>query len=109
MSLDINVLAKNILAAAKGVVDEQWPGVQKYFESEAQMYAQRLASVAEMYADGIISEERARKHLAMQKEAWETTLIAATGMSQLMIEASLNAAIKVIRGAVNTAIGFALL
>ena len=109
MSLDINVLAKNILTAAKGVFDEKWPEVQNYAESEAQMYAQRLASVAKMYADGIISKERAKKHLAMQKEAWETTLIAVGGLSQLMIEAALNAAINVIRGAVNKTIGFALL
>ncbi|MCI5159060.1 MAG: hypothetical protein D3906_11630, partial [Candidatus Electrothrix sp. AUS1_2] len=87
----------------------RWPEVQNYVESEAQIYAQRLASVAKLYADGHITKERARKHLAMQKEAWETTLISVTGMSQLMLEAALNAAIKVIRGAVNTAIGFALL
>mgnify|MGYP000255315524 CR=1 FL=1 len=109
MSLDINVLAKDILTAAKGVFNDKWPGVQNYVESEAQMYAQRLASVAKLYADGHITEERARKHLAMQKEAWETTLISVTGLSQLMIEAALNAAINVIRGAVNRTIGFALL
>ncbi|MGX9725879.1 MAG: hypothetical protein ACTFAK_00750 [Candidatus Electronema sp. VV] len=109
MNIDINVIATDILTAAKGVFDKQWPAVQKYVESEAQMYAQGLASVAKLYAAGIISEDRARKHLAMQKEAWETTLIAATGLSKLMIEAALNAAIKVTQGTVNKAIGFALL
>jgi hypothetical protein len=83
--------------------------VQTYVESEAQIYAQRVASVAKLYADGIITKERAKKHLAMQKEAWETTLICVSGLSQLMIEAALNAAIKVIQGTVNKTIGFALL
>jgi Asp-tRNA(Asn)/Glu-tRNA(Gln) amidotransferase B subunit len=109
MNIDINVIATGILTAAKGVFDKQWPDVQKYVESEAQMYAQRLASVAKLYADGIISQKRAKEHVALQNTAWETTLISVKGLSQLMIEAALNAAIKVIQGAVNKAIGFALL
>jgi Asp-tRNA(Asn)/Glu-tRNA(Gln) amidotransferase B subunit len=73
------------------------------------MYVQRLASVAKMYADGIISEKRAKEHIALQNEAWETTLLSVNGLSQILLEQALNAAIKVIRDAVNKAIGFALL
>jgi len=109
MSLDVDVIAKDMIAAAKGVVDQKWPATREYFESESKMYAQRLASVAKMYADGIISEKRAKEHIALQNEAWETTLLAVNGLSQILIEQALNAAIKVIRDAVNKAIGFALL
>lgn len=109
MSLDIDVIAKDMITAAKGVVDQKWPATREYFESESKMYAQRLASVAKMYADGIISEKRAKEHIALQNEAWETTLLAVNGLSQILIEQALNAAIKVIRDAVNKSIGFALL
>lgn len=109
MSLDIDVIAKDMITAAKGVVDEKWPATREFFESESKMYAQRLASVAKMYADGIISEKRAKEHIALQNEAWETTLLAVNGLSQILIEQALNAAIKVIRDAVNKTIGFALL
>lgn len=109
MNLDVDIIAKDMIAAAKGVVDQRWPTTREYFESESKMYAQRLASVAKMYADGIISEKRAKEHIALQNEAWETTLLAVNGLSQILIEQALNAAIKVIRDAVNKTIGFALL
>lgn len=109
MSLDVDAISKNMISAAKGVVENQWPATHVYFEDESKMYAQRLASVAKMYADGIISEKRAKSHIALQNEAWETSLLALNGLSQIIVEEALNAAIKVVRDAVNTAIGFALL
>jgi len=109
MSLDIDTLAQTMLSAAQQVVGQQWPSVRAYFESETQMYAQRIASVAAMWADGLISESRAKDHLALQNQAWETTLLAVQGLSQLMVEASLNAALQAVRDMVNTAVGFALL
>lgn len=109
MSLDVDVIAKDMISAAKGVVGQKWPATREYFESESKRYAQRLESVEKMYADGIISEIRAKEHIALQNEAWETTLLAVNGLSQILIEEALNAAIKVIRDAVNKAIGFVLL
>lgn len=109
MSLDVDAIAKDMISAARGVVDQKWPATQAYFESESKMYAQRLASVAKMYADGIISEKRAKEHVALQNDAWETTLLAVNGLSQILVEQALNAAINVVRDAVNKAIGFVLL
>jgi Asp-tRNA(Asn)/Glu-tRNA(Gln) amidotransferase B subunit len=109
MSLDIDVISQQMITAAKGVVDQKWPATREYFESESKMYAHRLVSIAKMYAEGIISEKRAKEHIALQNEAWETTLLAVNGLSQILIEQALNAAIKVIRDAVNSSLGFALL
>lgn len=109
MSLDADAIAKDMISAARGVVDQKWPATREYFESESKMYAQRLASVAKMYADGIISEKRAKEHIVLQSEVWETTLLAVNGLSQILIEQALNAAIDVIRDAVNTATGSVLL
>lgn len=109
MSLDVDAIAQAMIDAAKKVVDNQWPTTRDYFESESKMYAQRLASIAKMYADGMISEGRAKEHVDFQNEAWHTTLEAVKGLSQIMVEQALNAAIGVIRDVVNRAIGFALL
>lgn len=109
MSLDVDAVAKAMIAAAQGVVNDRWPATREYFESESRMYAQRLASIAKMYADGMISESRAREHVEFQNEAWHTTLEAVAGLSQIMVEEALNAAIGVVRDVVNKAIGFALL
>lgn len=109
MNLNIDEIATGMITAAKDVFDDKWPIVQKYAESEARLYAQRMESVTQMLADGIITQERAWQHVAMQNNAWETTLLAVEGMTLIMIEAALNAAIKVIRNAVNTAAKLALL
>jgi hypothetical protein len=109
MSLDLESIAKKMIAAAKGVVDKKWPETREYFEAESRKYAQSLANVAKMYNEGTISENRAKEHIALQKEAWETTLLAVEGLNQILVEESLNAAINVIRDTVNKAIGFILL
>jgi len=109
MSLNVDAIAKEMIVAVKGVVHDSWPTTRKYFESEAKIYAQRLYSIEKMVNDGIISENRAKEHIAVQKKVWDSTLIAIDGLNDIMVEQSLNAAIKVIRDAVNKAIGFALL
>jgi hypothetical protein len=40
------------------------------FESEAEIFAKRFASIARLRAEGAVSEERARSHVEFQKEAW---------------------------------------
>lgn len=109
MNIDVQQITAGMLGAAKSVVSDKWPITQKYFESETQIFAQRLAGIAVMYAAGDISESRAKMHLQFQKEAWETVLLTVAGLNQLMIEQALNAALDVIRDTVNTAIGFALI
>lgn len=109
MSIDVSDIAEKMLAAAKGVIGDNWPTTQKYFESEAKILAERFASIEKLRAEGAISEERAKSHVEFQKEAWETVLLAVVGLNQLMVEQALNAALKAVREIVNKAVGFALL
>ena len=109
MSLDIDAIVKQMLEAAKGVVTDKWPTTRSYFESESKAFAARLATIVQLRASGSISDARAKQLVEFQKNAWETVLITVEGLNQLLVEEALNAALAVIRGAVNTAIGFALL
>jgi hypothetical protein len=109
MSIDVSEVAEKMLAAAKEVVGTKWPGTKSYFESETKIFAERFVSIARLYAEGAISEERAKSHVDFQKEAWETVLLAVAGLNQLMVEEALNAALKAVKGVVNGTIGFALL
>ena len=109
MSLDIELIGNQMIEAAKGVVSDKWPATKRYFESESKAYAARLATIVQLRKDGLISEERAKQHVVFQTNAWETVLLSVDGLNQLIVEEALNAAIKVIRDAVNKAIGFALL
>jgi hypothetical protein len=107
--LDVEATGKKMLEAAKVVVGDKWPKTKAYFESESKILAQRLASVARLRVDGKISEQRAKDLVAFQLEAFETVLLAVEGLNQLLLEEALNAALKVVKDAVNTAAGFALL
>lgn len=109
MSLDADAIVKQMLEAAQGVVTDKWPATRSYFETESKAFAARLATIVQLRAAGAISEERAKQHVAFQKNSWETVLLTVEGLNQLLVEQALNAAIKVIRDAVNKAIGFALL
>jgi hypothetical protein len=109
MSLDVNDLTQKMLDAAKGVVSDKWPATRQYFESEAQAFAQRFASIEALRSAGKITDERAKSHVDFQKESWATVLLAVEGLSELTIEQALNAALASVRDVVNKAIGFALL
>ena len=109
MNLDIDAIEKQMINAAKGVVKDKWPATKSYFESESKAYAGRLATIVKLRKDGVISEERAKQHVAFQTNAWETVLLSVEGLNQLLVEEALNAATRAIREAVNKAIGFALL
>lgn len=109
MIVNVDDIAGKMIAAARGVVGEKWPATHSYFESESRVFAQRLARIAWLRAAGLISESRAKRHLAFQKEAWETVLLAVDGLNQIMVEQALNAALKAVNEVVNTAVGFRLL
>lgn len=109
MTLNTRDVAQKMIAAAKGVVGDQWPATQRYFESESRIFAERFASIAALHAEGLISEARARSHVRFQKEAWETVLLAVAGLNQIMVEQALNAALNAVNDVVNKAVGFALL
>lgn len=109
MNINVDDVAGKMIAAARVVVGEKWPATQCYFESESTAFAQRLARIAWLRSTGLISESRAQRHLAFQKESWETVLLAVDGLNQLMVEQALNAALSAVNEVVNTAVGFALL
>lgn len=109
MSIDVIDITTKMIEAARGVVGEKWPTTQTYFESESKIFAERFASIANLRAEGLISEFRAKKHVKFQKEAWQTVLLAVAGLNQLMVEQALNAALNAVSEIINAAVGFALL
>ena len=60
-------------------------------------------------AAGQINQAQAVLLLDMQKSASRSVLLALQGLALLAVEAAINAALGVVKTAVNTAIGFALI
>jgi len=109
MALNASLLSKDILAALKGALTEKWPEIKEYGAAESKKLAQALVMIESLKAAGRINEEQAALHLEIQKNASRTVLLTIEGLGILAVEAALNAALNVVKDAVNSAIGFALL
>ena len=109
MSLNTSQLGKDILGAFKGALTDKWPDIKEYGEAEAKKLAQTLVMIESLRVSGKINDEQARLHLDIQKNSARIVLLSIEGLGILAVEAALNAALEVVKQAVNTAIGFPLI
>ena len=109
MAIDLSQLLPQMLAAASAPLKKQWPVVKDYVESELKKIGESIAFIEAQRLAGKMTDEQARLHLELQKMASKNVLIAAEGLGYLAVEAAINAALGVIKTAVNTALKFTLL
>lgn len=109
MSLNIQDLLGPMLDAAKTVVGKQWPNIQNYVETEMKKIGEKILEIEKMKLEGTTTEERAKLLLDIQMNASKTVLLTVQGMTKIMAEQAINAALGAIRDVVNKATGFALL
>jgi len=109
MSIDVDATAQNMLQAMLGVFQQNYPNIQTYATAEAAKLAHSLAQIIELSATGQINPGEASLLLEMQKNATRAVFLSIEGMGLLMAEQAINAALGVVRDAINTAIGFVLI
>jgi len=109
MKIDVSKLSLDMLNAAKIVLLQEWPEVQNYAKTEFKKIAEDIAMIQEMKLNDEITEERARLHLEIQKNATRTVLLAIQGLGIIAVEQAINAALDVVKGTVNKALGWDLL
>lgn len=109
MALNINTLAKDMLNAAKPVLQNYWKEAKPYVEKESKAFAQNLAMIAKLKLENKITKEEASLHIEIQKSSYRMVLLAVQGLGLIAVENALNAAIGVISTTVNKAIGWNLL
>jgi hypothetical protein len=108
MSLNVSELAGRMLGAAQEALSAKWPEIKDYAEGETQKLAQSLVTIEKLHLSGQITEEQARLHLDIQKNASRTVLLTVEGLGLLAVEQAINAALRVVKDTVNTALGFVL-
>lgn len=108
-SIDVEVLAEQMLEAAKGVFDKKWPEVRKFAENETKNFVNNMKEIALWKANNEITEDEAKSLVGLHKRSMKMVFTALEGISLAMAEKAINAAIDVIRQAINTAIGWAIL
>ncbi len=108
-NIDVQKVFTSMIDAAKGVFGKKWPGIKDYAEAEFEKLARTLAQIETLKLSGKISDAEASVLLEMQKNTARAVMLALEGMSLLLVEAAINAALAVIKDTINTALGFALL
>jgi alanine dehydrogenase len=108
MALDVASLAEEMLQASKTVFKGKWSKVKDYAESEFKKLAETLVLIEKLRISGQIGKAEAALQLQIQKNATRTVLLTLKGLGLLTVEEAINAALSVVKKAVNTAVGFRL-
>lgn len=109
MGLNVSQLAKAMLGAAKGKLEQHWPEVREYAKAEARKTAETLALIERLVLAGEINAQQAKALLQMQRNSALAVLLTIEGLGLLAVESAINAALGAVKQTVNTAVGFALL
>ena len=108
-SIDVQQLLTGMLGAAQGVFGAKWPSVKDYAEAEFEKLARTLVQIELLKQRNQISEGEASVLFEMQKNTARAVMLTLEGMSLLLVEGAINAALGVVKDAVNTALGFVLI
>ena len=98
-----------MLTAAKGAVEANWDDVKPYAEQEFKNLSENLQLIIRLRAENKITEEQARLYLDIHKSTVKIVLLTIEGLGILTVEEAINAALRVVKDTVNTAIGFVLI
>jgi len=109
MALDVGTLASQMLAAALPVLKEGAQDAESFAKTEFTKIAQTIVSIGEQLAAGQINKQQAGLLLDMQTSASRNVFLTLEGLALLAVEEAINAALGVVKTAVNTALGFALI
>ena len=108
MAINAEQILGEMVGAVKGVVGDRWPAIQTLAEDELEDLANVLARIEARKLAGTISDIEAKALLKIHKNTVENVLSSIEGMGLIMAEMAVNAAMGVIRDAVNAAVGFDL-
>lgn len=108
-NIDVQQILTSMLGAAQGVFGEKWPDIKDYAETEFEKLAKTLVLIETLKLKNQISEGEASVLLEMQKNTARAVMLTLQGMSLLLVEQAVNAALAIVRDTVNTTLGFTLL
>jgi hypothetical protein len=109
MALDVGELVKKMFEAFENSLAEKWPEVKDYAEAEAKKLAESLIMIEKLVISGQITEEQAKLHFQIQRNATRMVLLTIEGLGIIAVEQAINAALDVLKDTVNTALDFSLL
>jgi transcription initiation factor IIE alpha subunit len=100
-AFDLAGVTDDAAAAIVGTLKKSGVDILQFAEAEARKIATSMAEIAALRAKGVIDDEEAALHLDIQKNASRAVLMAIKGIGIIAAEQAINAAINVIRTALN--------
>ena len=101
MSLDINELLANMLAAVKGSLGEDWSIAKAAINTFIEKRKSRLELLIQLRVDDEVSNEFFFKLIAMEKDIFESELHAIAIITKAAAQRAANAAIDVLTAAIS--------
>lgn len=106
MSVDVNGLVNQMVAAGKGLATGVWGEIETYAVPELKKIAIQVEAIAENHA--AYTPEGALILFQMQVRAAVSVIVAMTTMTLAMAQNAVNSIIDAVKELINTATGFAL-
>ena len=105
MPLDIGTIGDDMVAAASAALGKDWNAARTYAVPEFKRLAAVLTGIAEQTATGELTLAEARALLQIHQNTTRNVILAVQGLGLLAVENAVNAALGVVRDAINTAAG----
>jgi hypothetical protein len=109
MALNVDDLATDMVAAALPILRAGAEDAAAFAQMEFAKIAQTIVSIETNLALGNVTPEQAGLLLQMQSHASRAVLLTLQGLALLTVEAAINAALNVVKTAVNSAVRFPLI
>ncbi|RQU12387.1 hypothetical protein DF153_18575 [Burkholderia cenocepacia] len=107
--MDWGKVLDDMIAAAKAAAGGDWPKLSTYAQHEFQTLAGVAAQIEAKKQAGAISEMDAEFIAGQYKAAAQGVVYAISGLAKIVIQNAWNAAMDVLRKALNSATGWALI
>jgi len=109
MALDFSAIFADMLSAAEKTAGQQWVQVKKAVSFELRTLAQRLVQIVDLRTSGEIDEDDATLFFTMGRNNCVAAIAMATALVAAAVKKIVDAALNVVKTAVNSAIGFPLI
>lgn len=107
--VQVRDVIEKITQAVKVALGDKWEEAKTFAESESKTFGKNIAEIALWKKTGKITEEQGRVLIRMHQRSMKMVLTALEGISLVLAERAINAALDAISDMVNGIIGWKLL
>ena len=108
MAINVKMLARSVIDAAREVAGDRWPSQRAVAELELRKLAQSAADIEQLVRGGHVDHDHARVLFDIYRTTARSALLSAEGIGAVTAEKVVKASIAVIGKAITHNLGLAL-